>query len=142
MQEKAVSGFRKVIAEGNALIIGSDDDVHGIVLSLIIALSHYTLTIRAFLVVQHQLVVMIANTGILTIQRYPCGINTFLAVYAFQCQVAAPVFMDATRYGQSRLKQTVIYVNSQLAMRYNQLIFIRNTIGHAIDLDDVVAIGR
>ncbi len=141
MQKEAVSGFRKMIADGDALVVGADDDVHGIVLAFVIALNHCTLTIRPLLIVQHQLVVVIADAGILTIKRCPRAIHG-RTILARQLQIAAPILMDSTRYGQGRLKETVVNINAQLSMRYNQLIFIRNTISHTIDLDDVVAIGR
>ena len=141
VEEEAVGRLGEVVAEGDALVVGPYDDVHRIVLALVVALRDGALPVAALFVVQRQLVVVVANLRVLAVQRNPCGVGR-RAFFTFQLQVAAPVLVDAAWYAESRLKEAVVDVDPHLAPFYDNLVVIGHTVGHAIYSNRVLAVGR
>ena len=129
-----------MVAEGYAFVVCPDHNVHGVVFALVISVGHGALPIAAFLVVQHQLVIVVANAGILAVEGCPGGINSG-AFLAFQFQVGTPVLMYTPRYCQSRLKQSVVDVHTQLALLYDGLPTEGNAVAHALYCHHILSVG-
>ena len=111
MQEKAIGGFREVIAQSHSFVIGTDNDVHRIELTFVIAIGKCAFAI-SFFVMKYELIVMVADGPPFTIEWRPEGIDgaTFLTP---QHEVGRPVVVLSPRHAQGRLKQTVVNVHTQ-----------------------------
>lgn len=142
MEKETVGSFGEVVAQSNALVIGTHDDVHCIKLALIVAFGNNALSVAPFLVVQYQLVVVVAYTCILAVRGRPRGVNACSAVYAFQHEVATPVFMNTTRHGKSRFKKAVVNIHAKPALPDNRLPLITYGISHALYSEHIAAVGR
>ena len=141
MQEEAIGRLREVITESDALVIGTDDDVHRIVFALVVAFSDGALTVAAFFIMQHHLVVVVTYLSVLAIQRSPCLVDTAL-LGAFQFQITTPIFIFTTRHTESRLEQAVVDVDTQLTLLDNRLATKGDAIGHAVNRYRIFSIGR
>ena len=141
MEEEAVGSLGEMVTEGYALVVGPKDDVHGVVLALVVAAADSALSAVSVLVVEHHLVVAVAYLAVLAIEGCPDGVYPH-AVHTTQLQGSAPVIMHTARHAQRRLKQAVVNIYSQTAGLNNNFPVVGHGIGHAIDLDGVASIGR
>ena len=141
MQEKAVGCLWEVVTESNSFIIGADNHIHGIILSLVIAFRDYALPVTAFLIMKNKLVILVTNPKILPIERYPCRINRrpFLTP---QQQIGAPVHVFSTRHSKRRLEQPVVNENAQLTFLDDSLTIEYDRIGHTIYRYGILAVRR
>ena len=129
VEEEAIAGFGKVVAQRHALVVGSDDDVHGVELAFVVALNDGSLPVRPLLEVERELAVVVAYAAVLSIGRDPCGVLLRLAAAA-QFEVAAPVLVVSSRNRQRGLEQLILDVHPQTAGAHDGVAAEGDAVAH------------
>ena len=110
VDKEPVATLGKMIAEGQSLVIESDDDVEGVALSLVICCAGALLG-AAFLEVQRHGVVVIADEVLFAIKWFPRRVGR-AAVYFDESHGRRPKASCVLRYAHGFLDEVVVDVDA------------------------------
>ena len=117
-----------MIAKSNSFIIGTNNNVHKVILTLIITTVLIAIPFSLFEFQSH-LIVAITNLRTFAIYGLPCFIRLSLFSPS-QLQIFTPKMTSIIRNSQRRLKQLILNQNSQFTFFNHRTIFISQGIIH------------
>ena len=117
-----------MIAESNSFIIGTNDNIHKVILTLIIATVLVAIPF-SLLEFQSHFIVAVTYFRTFAIYRLPCLIR-FPLFSPCQLQILAPKMTSIIRNAQRRLKQLILNQNSQFTFFNHGTVLISQGIIH------------
>ena len=126
MHEQSVGSFGEVVAYSHSLVVGTHNDVEEILLTLVVTVAAVVM-IATFHKVDGHLVVVIAYLCVFAIRRLP-SVVLASARHVYHLHSLGPHTVGVDGNAHCRLHQVVVDVDTKLALLYNGLVAIGESV--------------